>query len=78
MITFGEYLVQSNSDFVEHHWREKNPASRWRLGQTFFNTLYRLRPDLSERLRGQWDYDPYYRDDLLPAFLVYIEEHWND
>jgi len=53
----------------------------WRLGQTAFNTLAQLRPDLAETIRGT-EADPFYADNLpagyqrVANFLAYVREEW--
>lgn len=44
-----------------------------RAGQAAFNVLGLVRPDLAERVRGT-ELDPFYRDDRLDAFFVWLEE----
>jgi hypothetical protein len=48
----------------------------WRTGQTYFNVLYQVRPDLSEAIRCT-NLDPYHNDTRLPAFLHWVETMWN-
>lgn len=67
-MTFADYLLL----VVMTKRREPN----WRMGQTYFNVLTQ-RPDLSERVRGSTK-DPFYRDELIPEFLAWIAEHWDD
>lgn len=46
----------------------------WRAGQAAFNTLYTLRPDLADQIRGDHvELDPFYRDENLPAFYTWLE-----
>ena len=47
----------------------------WRQGQAYFNTLVRVRPDLSERVRAT-NFDPFYNNLRLPNFLAWLEEVW--
>ena len=49
---------------------------QWRDGQSAFNTLAYVRPDLTSVVRGSIHYDPFHRDDLLPAFYEYVETNW--
>lgn len=49
----------------------------WRAGQYAFNALLDVRPDLAERVRGR-HLDPFHRSDVLPAFLRFLERHWDD
>lgn len=45
----------------------------WRLGQTLFNCLYDLFPDVADRIRGT-NKDPFYNNDLIKEFLEEILE----
>lgn len=48
----------------------------WRAGQTYFNVLFELRPDISEgHIRAQ-PLDPFYDDRKLPGFLVLVKHLW--
>lgn len=53
------------------------PAEQ-RRGQWAFNALLQVRFDLAQQVRAKPDLDPYYRDELLPAFYEYIWAHWFD
>ena len=55
--------------------QRKHPE--WRWGQTLFNVLYEMRPDLSEMYRGE-QLDPFYNDRIIDAFLESVEANWND
>jgi hypothetical protein len=44
-----------------------------RKGQTFFNVLLELEPDLAQRLTDSAD-DPFYNDSKLPGFLLRVAE----
>ena len=46
-----------------------------RRGQATFNVLYRIRPDLSERIRGT-ALDAFYKNERLDAMCLFIEEEW--
>ena len=43
----------------------------WRKGQTYFNVLWDMYPELADSLRGT-EYDPFYRDDVVDKFLKFI------
>lgn len=49
----------------------------WRIGQSAFNLLYRVRPDLAEMLRGS-DFDPFYKNENLAAFYSFVMRQWDD
>jgi hypothetical protein len=50
----------------------------WRTGQTHFNVLWEMRPDLAERVRGDLNLDPFYRVQNLLKFRAWVTQHWND
>lgn len=69
-MTFSEYVGEVTEAF--HH-----TPNEWRHGQAAFNVLWRLRPDLSEQIRGRHhDIDPFYDDVRLPAFYEWVERNW--
>lgn len=70
--------VKSNRGFVAYLnlvvvTRADNPS--WRKGQTHFNVLSDVRPDLSERVRGT-RLDPFHKDCVLGEFLNYVAKNW--
>lgn len=69
-MTFEEYtaLVVKRYPF----YRETND---WRSGQTYFNLLYRINPDLANSVRSS-PIDPFYLDARIPAFLLYVGKNW--
>jgi hypothetical protein len=49
----------------------------WREGQTAFNFLNAMRPELADQIRNDpTGIDPFYVDANLPAFFAWLEEHW--
>lgn len=72
-------IVDTFSDFVlavEDYIFTSAPDS-WRAGQSAFNLLCRVRPDLADLIRGS-DFDPFYQDGNLPEFYGYLCRHWDD
>lgn len=65
-MTIEEYYEQVDEQV------KKYPA--WRYGQTLFNVLYDVRPDLSEQVRAS-NIDPFY-DSNIDEFKIWIEENW--
>lgn len=57
--------------------RARNTGERY--GQSMFNHLWEVRPDLSEQIRGT-DKDPFYvlrlHDPRWDAFVEFIEKNW--
>lgn len=49
----------------------------WRKGQTYFNVLTKLHPELAEEVRGS-KIDPFYNDERLPEFFKFITNEFND
>jgi hypothetical protein len=54
---------------------EQHPE--WRAGQTLFNALYLVRPDLSEQIRTT-ELDPFHVSSRIAAFNSWLAEHWAD
>lgn len=64
-MTLAEYLSR-----VQH------PVHGQRRGQYAWNLLADKRPELTKELFRRYDLDPFYDDELFPAFLAWVEEHW--
>lgn len=65
------------TDFVIAGYKRFNAESDWRLGQSFFNVLREVRPDLAERVRGT-KVDPFYVDDKVTDFLNFVGSRWEE
>ena len=78
-MTFEEYCAQVGAVKAQY------PS--WRYGQTYFNVLVEVRPDLTDGrtsgmkqgfpIRGS-SLDPFYNDLLVPDFLREVERAWNE
>lgn len=58
---------------------EKSPE--WRWGQTLFNVLWTIRPDLCDRVHmanTDGSKDPFYDNTKAAGFLEFIEQHWEE
>lgn len=55
------------------HWKAKL-EKEWRLGQTYFNELYRVNPVLADDIRGT-EADPFYQDKHIPEFLGHVNRY---
>jgi len=72
-MTFAEYLHRVAYAKSEH--------PEWRMGQTYFNVLREVRPDLADGT-GDADgitgttFDPFYDDDRIARFLTHVVEYW--
>jgi hypothetical protein len=66
MYTFEEYLAVAKTT-------TKHPSLR--KGQAYYNALHSMHPVLARQICGG-DLDPYHDDNLIPAFLSYVEAHW--
>lgn len=49
-----------------------------RKGQKAFNALYEVRADLADQIRSNSELDPFYRDENLPAFYLWLEKQAPD
>lgn len=57
---------------------ERSTHDTWRHGQTAFNVLYRLRPDLSEQVRAT-PLDPFHcldDDPRIDRFYEWVATNW--
>jgi len=68
--TYADYLIA-----VEDVYNAPGDT-RWRLGQTYFNVLDGLRPDLANAVRST-PADPFYDDARIDDFLVFVQVNWN-
>lgn len=71
-MTFDGYMERV---YLTHRQHVTDPDP-WRFGQTCFNVLHDVRPDLSPKVRGNHDLDPFYVDHKLPAFFEFLKENW--
>jgi hypothetical protein len=62
-VTYAEFVTKVSTTFVAE--------PLWRLGQTAFNVLYEVAPDLADEIRAT-ELDPFYLDDRLPAFYQWV------
>lgn len=46
-----------------------------RMGQFLFNTLNAVNPELANEIRSG-ELDPFYDDEKVGDFLVYVLDHW--
>ncbi len=54
----------------------EQPKNPLRLGQTYFNLLFKWRPDLTNKVINT-DLDPFYNDDRIPRFLEFVKRNWS-
>lgn len=64
-------------DVVRQHLANLEQHPEWRRGQSLFNALSAVRPELAEKLWAQGP-DPFYLDDRLDEALLWIDQHWKD
>jgi hypothetical protein len=71
----------SYDDYLESVIISATRYKNWRLGQTMFNVLAELRPDIAERVRAT-EADPFYADAMqhgyekVANFLAFVREEW--
>jgi hypothetical protein len=68
-MTFSEYQEAVNRQIMGKY-------PHFRKGQCYYNTLDARRPDLAFDV--PWDLDPFYNDELIYAFLQWVEDHWDN
>ncbi len=60
--------------FIEEYMRRVSDAliqnKEWRAGQAYFNVLFEMRPDWTEKIRGT-EYDPFYATDGDSILMFY-------
>jgi hypothetical protein len=54
----------------------RNYQSGQRHGQSLFNAMYEVYPDIAEALRGTVN-DPFYDDIHVAAAMIFLVEHLN-
>lgn len=68
-MTYEEYVAASEKFY-------NGAKDVWRRGQTYFNMLYQVRPELAEEIRTSC-LDPFYDDTRIPAFLEAVKSMWD-
>lgn len=61
----------TKQEFSAYLWRasiRKAQHPEWRMGQTYFNVLRELHPEIAEVFRGEY-HDPFHNDRWIPDFL---------
>jgi hypothetical protein len=71
-MSFEQFLV-----YEEKQWKifRAELNDEWRHGQHFFNTLYKVRPDLANQVRGSF-HDPFYQNDNLFDCRKWLKKNW--
>lgn len=76
-----DLVATEQREFMSHWGQLIDGNPTWRTGQSMFNALYHIRPDLADRLRGG-ELDPFYRDhndgEAISNTLSWLEQHWED
>jgi hypothetical protein len=66
-MTFEEYIVEVQRQRIQH--------KSWRLGQTYYNVLDDIRPDLNASIVGTHG-DPFYTDSNIKRYLDFVATNW--
>lgn len=75
-------LTVAYDDYLEAVVIASSQYSNWRVGQTAYNVLCTMRPELAEQIRGT-GIDPFYADrlphahDKIATFLAHVREQWD-
>lgn len=73
---YASHLVINTLDeFLAYVDELRDIFPEWRRGQTFFNALDRIRPELSDAIRGT-DADPYYDNARMLPFMEWLVQNW--
>jgi hypothetical protein len=75
METFATYLNVVNARYRVQTGVKR--GGKLRLGQTYYNVLYAMKPKLASTIISCGPLDPFYVDENLPAFLSYVADAWN-
>ena len=65
----ADFLARATSTF--------DPNNDLRYGQHWFNTLYAVRPDLADKIRGT-RLDPFHRDRVSHETLDFVVANWQN
>lgn len=80
----GTTIINTFSDFIAAAAEYADTrSSKWRAGQSVFNLLMVVRPDLAFMVTGGQengvsDFDPFHDDTRLPLFYDFVMRHWDD
>jgi len=66
-VTFADFLALATRTFDE--------KADLRYGQHWFNTLYEVRPDIANKVRGSI-FDPFHRDHVSQQAVFFVAENW--
>lgn len=47
-----------------------------RVGQSYFNVLMNVRPDIASKMRGSL-IDPFYKNRITEVVKEFVKEHWD-
>lgn len=72
MIQLRDYLQFADASYTAHLNRGR---SAWRKGQAYSNLLHMIRPDLAAQAQDA-QLDPFYRDEILDEFVVWLSYRW--
>lgn len=67
-MTYSQFVQHANA-YYAHHKGEQ------RYGQAVFNYLYRVRPDLADRLRAT-NLDPFHKTSVPDIVWTFIANNW--
>lgn len=75
MSAMNAYSIQEYEELVAQLLHDH---PEWRRGQAWFNALHRIRADLSIKVRGNPELDPFHNNRNIPAFRVWVSRNWED
>jgi hypothetical protein len=67
----------TKNDFVHTVVTTLKQERSLRAGQTMFNVLCQMKPEIANKIRAT-ENDPFYENNRIPAFLAVVDELWED
>lgn len=67
----------TSESFIDYLMSLESRPLFYRVGQHMFNMLCDHNELLAEEIRGDSKLDPFYNDNKVPAFLIYVIQNWN-
>jgi hypothetical protein len=68
MKRYAEFMTEVGRAIMKH--------PEWRYGQTVFNVMHSMHPELADKFRGT-SVDPFYKDEMAEAFVSACLEEWH-
>ena len=67
-MNFNQYLTGANAAYVQTN-------GGLRYGQALYNHIFEVAPQIAYKIPDELD--PFYDDDIVPAFLNFVQDRWD-